>query len=144
MERDLAVGSDLVIPGAELAQSASRSGGPGGQHVNKSNTRVTLRWNVVTTTALAESVHERLLRRLAGRLTRNGELVIHADASRSRERNLDSARRRMAEIVADGLRQNVTRRPTRPTRSSRERRLREKSRNSGIKRDRGSVRRHDD
>jgi ribosome-associated protein len=144
VERDLAVDHGLVIPGTELVVTASRSSGPGGQHVNKSNTRVTLRWNVVTSAALDDPVRARLLHRLATRLTRTGDLVVHAEASRSRERNLDSARRRMAELVADGLHQRASRRSTRPTRSSRERRLREKSRQSDTKRGRRPVRPGDD
>ena len=67
--RDLEVRRDLVIPGAELHESASRSGGPGGQHVNKASTRVTLRWNVAASGCLTSAQRARLRRNLAHRPT---------------------------------------------------------------------------
>ena len=99
-ELDLAVTRRLVIPAREIAESASRSSGPGGQHVNKSNTRVTLRWNIRQSSVLGEAERARLLHRLGPALTREGELVVHADGERSRARNLAAARRRLAERVA--------------------------------------------
>ncbi len=136
MLSDLEIDRDLRIPGAELRQSASRSSGPGGQHVNKSATRVTLRWNVRESEALDEAQRARLYARLAARLTRAGELVVHAEASRSRARNLEAAQLRMAELVADALEVPRSRRPTRPTAASRGRRLDAKRQRSDLKRSR--------
>ena len=137
---DLPIRRGLVIPGAELVEQASRAGGPGGQHVNKSNTRVTLRWSVARSAALSEPLRARLLDRLARRLTRTGELVVHASDARSRARNRDSARTRLAALVCSGLALRRPRRPTGPTRGSRERRLATKRHRSTRKRERGSAR----
>lgn len=134
---DLEVARDLRIPAAEIRQLASRSSGPGGQHVNKSATRVTLRWNVRLSPSLDEARRSRLLAALAARLTRSGELVVHAEASRSRARNLEAARSRLADLVADALEVPRSRRPTRPSAASRERHREAKRQRSGLKRSRG-------
>jgi ribosome-associated protein len=86
----LEVRPGLRIPADEIHETASRSGGPGGQHVNKTETRVTLRWNVAESRALGEDHRRRLVTRLASRLTNRGHLVVHAQ----RERRLDAKRRR--------------------------------------------------
>lgn len=134
---DLEVARDLRIPGTEIRQLASRSSGPGGQHVNKSATRVTLRWNVRQSPSLDEVRRSRLLAALDARLTRSGELIVHAEASRSRARNLDAARARLADLVADALEVPRSRRPTRPSAASRERHREAKRQRSGLKRSRG-------
>ena len=95
-ERDLPVRRGLAIPAGELRESASRAGGPGGQHVNKVSTRVTLRWNALESAVLTPAQLGRLRRRLRTRLTRNGELVVHARRHRSRARNRELARERLA------------------------------------------------
>lgn len=141
---DLEVRRELVIPADELVESASRAAGPGGQHVNKANTRVTLRWSVVGSAALTESQRSRLLERLASRLTRRGELVVHADRSRSRGRNLQSARERMAEMVREALVVEQPRVSTKPSRSSRERDREASRRRSLIKKTRLRVDPEDD
>ena len=133
---DIEVGRGVRIPAGELRQLASRSSGPGGQHVNKSATRVTLRWNVRCSEALEDLQRARLLERLASRLTRDGDLVVHAEASRSRARNLEAARDRLAELVADALEVPRSRRPTRPTMASRSRHREAKQQRSGLKRSR--------
>jgi len=135
-QSDIEVGPGLRIPGTELRELASRSSGPGGQHVNKSATRVTLRWNVRSSEVLDERQRSRLLDSLAPRLTRDGELIVHAEASRSRARNLDAARARLAEWVADALEVPRSRRPTRPTLASRARQREAKRQRSGLKRSR--------
>lgn len=142
--RDLPVRRGLVIPAGELEETASRAGGPGGQHVNKANTRVTLRWNLETSAALGPVQRRRLRERLAGRLTGAGELVVHAGRHRSRERNREEARERLASLVREALATQRPRVATRPTRASRERKLAEKRRRSGVKRARGRVRPDDD
>jgi ribosome-associated protein len=142
--KDLEVRRDLVIPGAELRESASRSGGPGGQHVNKTATRVTLRWSVAESAALDDARRQRLLRRLAGRLTRGGELVVHARRFRLRSRNRELARERLAELVREALAVRRRRVPTRPSAASRSRRLEEKRRRSAAKRTRSRPRPEED
>ena len=138
----LEVRGDLRIPADELHESASRSSGPGGQHVNKTETRVTLRWNVAESEVLGEERRRRLLSRLSTRLTNRGHLVVHAQRFRSRGRNRALARERLAELVRDALRQRAARVSTRPTRTQRAKRLDAKRRRAALKRGRG--RRHED
>jgi ribosome-associated protein len=141
---DLQIRPGLSIPGSELVETASRSSGPGGQHVNKTNTRVTLRWSVPESEALSAQQRRRLLRRLAARLTRRLQLVVHAGRFRSRARNRQLARERLAELVRDALRTRRARVPTRPSRAARERTRADKQRRSAVKRGRGRVRGDDD
>jgi len=138
---DIRVERGLVIPAAEIHEAASRAGGPGGQHVNKSNTRVTLRWNVAQSDALTPAQRRRLLRRLAPRLTRRFQLVVHAGRHRSRARNRDLARERLAELVREALRRKRVRVPTAPSRGARERTARQKKRHSELKRSRSRSQR---
>jgi len=130
---DLRVRRGLVIPAGELRASASRSGGPGGQHVNKSNTRVTLRWNIETSEALSDRQRALLRARLDRRLTRGGELVLHAGRARSRARNLERARERLVEIVSDGLATTRTRIATKASAGARKRQAEQKKHRSAIK-----------
>lgn len=136
MDRPLDVRPDLRIPEDELHESASRSSGPGGQHVNKTETRVTLRWSVRDSRALREDQRARLLSQLAGRLTQRGHLVVHAQRTRSRARNRELARERLAELVRDALHAPAERVATRPSRAQRARRLDVKRRRSAVKRTR--------
>jgi ribosome-associated protein len=144
MPADLAVRRNLVIPGSELRETSSRAGGPGGQHVNKTSTRVTLRWSVARSAALSDAQRARLRRRLASRLTRGGDLVVHAATTRSRARNRERARERLAELVRDALAVPRPRRATRPSAASRERRLETKRRRAAAKRRRNRVREEGD
>lgn len=140
--QELRVQANLVIPADELEETASRSSGPGGQHVNKASTRVTLRWNLRESSALGPVRRARLLARLDTRLTRAGELIVHASRHRSRARNRELARERLAELVRDALRVRRKRVATRPGRAAKARRLETKRRRGGVKRER--QRRSDD
>ncbi len=133
----------LVIPAREIRESASRSSGPGGQNVNKVSTRVTLRWNVRRSGAVGPRQRERLLESLASRLTASGDLVVHAGRARTRHRNREHARARLAELVGRALHRDAPRIPTRATRGSRERTLDAKRRRSHLKRTRSRVRREE-
>jgi ribosome-associated protein len=141
---DLVVTDAVTIPAAELHEAASRSSGPGGQHVNKASTRVTLRWCVPTSVALDPAQRRRALRRLEHRLTRRGHLVVHAGRFRSRSRNQELARERLAELVREALHVRARRVATRPSRASRERALTKKRRRASLKRGRGRVPRDDE
>lgn len=136
MERDLVIQDGIVIPAAELEITASRAGGPGGQHVNKTSSRVTLRWNLERTAALPSWLRARALRRLRRRLTRDGALIVHVDDERSQHRNREIARERLAEIVRGAIRARKQRVETSVPRAVRERRLVLKRRQGARKRER--------
>lgn len=123
----------LRVPSGELVEQFSRASGPGGQHVNTADTRVQLRLDLGTTSALSESQRERALERLAARLA-GTVLTVSAEEHRSQRRNRAAARQRLAELLREAVAPEVPRRPTRPTRGSRRRRLEGKRQRSEIKR----------
>ncbi|MCU0616406.1 MAG: aminoacyl-tRNA hydrolase [Gemmatimonadaceae bacterium] len=128
----------LVV--AECEVRATTGGGPGGQHVNRSATRVELRWRPAASEslrrALAPDHLDRVLARLRRRLDADGTLRIVASEHRSQRRNRDAALERLATIVRIALPDPVARKATRPTRASVERRLDTKKRRSHVKRER--------
>ena len=126
----------LAIPRAELAFRATRSGGPGGQHVNTSSTRIELVWNVAASPSLTPVERERLLAKLAHRLDSDGQLRIVAQEERSQLRNREAAVARFAAMVAQALVVPKVRRATRPTKASKAKRLDTKRHRGAIKRDR--------
>ena len=126
MTDDLHVDASLTIPGDELVIRASRSGGPGGQHVNTTSSRIELRWDVRASRAPDDAQRSRLLERLESRLTADGVLVIHASEHRSQLRNREAAMARLRTLVAEALVEREERRATRPSRAARRRRLDEK------------------
>ncbi len=139
-QADLEIRAGLVIPGDEIIETASRSSGPGGQHVNKTSTRVTLRWRPESSSALTPQQCQRIVERLASRLTTRGSLVVHAGNDRSRARNRDQARLRLADLVRDALRVERNRVATRQSKASKSRGLETKRRRGQVKRGRGRVR----
>jgi ribosome-associated protein len=134
MEEPLVLEKDVVIPGSELWFTASRAGGPGGQHVNKTSTRVTLHWNLSETGALTPAQKRRAMTRLASRLTKDGVLQIHVDDSRSQKTNRELGRERLAGLVRAAIKPPKKRIPTKASKASKRRRLENKSRKSKIKR----------
>jgi ribosome-associated protein len=136
---ELRVNALVVIPAAELAVEQAASSGPGGQSVNKTASKVVLRFSVLNSLALSPEDRDRLLERLAARLTRSGELVIHAERFRSAERNLKDARKRLSDMLAVGLAVPKVRRATRPKRSAARKRVEGKRRRSTVKRGRKSA-----
>ncbi|MFE5291659.1 alternative ribosome rescue aminoacyl-tRNA hydrolase ArfB [Isoptericola sp. NPDC056618] len=130
----LRVTSALVLPEAELSWRFSRSSGPGGQGVNTTDSRVELSWDVTASRALTEVQRARILERL-GRRASDGVLTVVASEHRAQLRNRDAARTRLAALVADALAPpGPSRRPTRPTRGSAQRRIDAKKRRAGVKR----------
>jgi len=133
------VNGRLVLPPEELSVSFARSGGPGGQNVNKVETKVVLRFSVIGSATLGEARRSRLLERLASRLTGSGELIVQASRYRERARNLEDARERLASVLREALQVEPPRRATRPTAGSKRRRLEEKRRRGDLKRGRGGA-----
>jgi ribosome-associated protein len=132
----LAVNDSVSIPRGELDIRVSRSSGAGGQHVNKTSSRVEIFWNIPTSRALTEEQRVRLLDKLSSRLTTEGSVRVVASDMRSQSRNRDLAEERLAELVRRSLLVPRKRKPTRPTRAAKEARLETKKRHSHKKRDR--------
>lgn len=132
----LVVSNRLEIPADELQVDTARSGGPGGQKVNKTETRVQLRFAVKDSRVLSEGQRRLILERLGSRMTRGGELLIDCSVHRSQQANLQAARERLAALLSDALAPRKKRRATKPTRSSVRRRLEGKRQRSDLKRDR--------
>lgn len=128
--------SDHVIPDSELSWTFSPSGGPGGQHANRSHTRAEVRFDLAESPSIPELLKEHMLRRLGKRAV-DGVVKVTADETRSQGQNRRIAAERLAAILNEAAHRPRRRRPTRPTASSRERRLDQKRRRSAVKRERG-------
>ena len=126
----------LAIPREEVTLRATRSSGPGGQHVNTSSTRVELTWNVAESPSLSPEQRERLLAKLSTRLDGTGTLRVVAQSERSQLRNREEDVTRFAAIVAQGLVVPKTRRPTRPTKAAKRERLDDKRKRGALKKER--------
>jgi ribosome-associated protein len=136
----IVVSHGISIDEQELVENFVRASGPGGQNVNKLSTAVQLRFDVRGSPNLPEDVRARLERMAGRRLTRDGVLVIAAQRHRTQDRNRQDARDRLFALISAAAERAPTRRPTRPTRASKERRLAEKSHRSAVK----SARKIDD
>ncbi len=132
MMTGITVGPSLVIPRAEVTVRFSRSSGPGGQGVNTTDSRVELVWDVASSAVLTDVQRERLIERLGARLVA-GVLTVKASEHREQLRNRAAAERRLAALVAEGIRPSPQRRATRPTRGATERRLAAKKQRSVTK-----------
>lgn len=133
MEKDLLIQPGVVIPGHELEITASRSGGHGGQHVNKTSTKILVRWNIHKTTALTDEQKERVLEKLHGQITHEGDLLVHNSETRSQHQNKELALAHLAQEVRKALQVPKTRMKTRVPRATKEERLYQKSVRSIIK-----------
>ncbi|WP_085478053.1 alternative ribosome rescue aminoacyl-tRNA hydrolase ArfB [Rathayibacter oskolensis] len=133
---DLEVGSGLVVPASELQWKFSRSSGPGGQHVNTSDSRVQLSWNAAESPTLSDEQRTRVLERLAQRLV-SGTITVTVSEQRSQLRNREIALAVLGDLVRDALAPPAApRRVTRPTRGSARRHLAAKQQRSATKRQR--------
>jgi ribosome-associated protein len=132
----LTVTPELAIPRSELEYRATKSSGPGGQHVNTSSTRIELFWDLPGSTVVTDEQRERLHAKLAARLDSNGRVRIVASDRRSQQQNRQSADERLATLVRAALVIPKKRRATKPTRASKEKRLEDKKRRGERKRQR--------
>ncbi len=133
MKNDVPLKNGIVIPGYEFEITTSRSGGAGGQHVNKTSTRITIRWNVNKTTALDEESKKRILEKLQTKLTSEGDLIVHNSASRSQQQNKKMAFMQLARELNKALYIPQERVATKVTKAAKESRLQKKTHRSAIK-----------
>ena len=122
----LEVNDNIRIPAAELNFSFARSGGPGGQNVNKVNSKAVMHWDATTSTALPPAVQQRFLDRYRNRMTKDGVLVMQSQRYRDQARNIEDCMNRLRQMVLDVLVAPVKRRPTRPSKGAKQRRLQSK------------------
>jgi len=133
MNGGLTIDEHVTIPASELAYRASRAGGPGGQHVNTSSTRVEVTWNIRESSALTEALRQRLLRRLASRLDTEGNLRLTSARTRSQARNREDVTERLRALIAKALVPPKPRKRTKPPRASKEKRLQQKKKRAETK-----------
>jgi ribosome-associated protein len=136
--QDIVVTPRVIIPAGELAIAFARAGGPGGQNVNKVASKVELRWNPTTSSALDDEQRAWLVQRLRSRLTTDGTLIVTSTATRDQVRNRDDASDKLAQIVRAALDRPTPRRATRPSRAAKRRRLADKRHQSDMKRSRST------
>jgi len=130
------INETVAIPWRELKFTFSRAGGPGGQHVNKVSTRVSLLFDVNASPSLTDRQKSLINKRLAARINRDGQLRVDCAATRGQAANRVRAVEIFAGLLARALRSRKRRRPTRPGAAAREKRLQAKKRRSGIKKQR--------
>ena len=135
----LAVNDSVRVPRSELTYRATRSGGPGGQHVNTSSTRVELAWDVGASPSVSEEERARIREKLSNRISGEGLLLLAASEHRSQNRNKEAVTERFVELVRQALVVQAKRKKTRPGKAAREARLRAKKHRSELKRRRSSL-----
>jgi ribosome-associated protein len=140
----IVINQDLSIPDTDVRFSAARSGGPGGQHVNKVNSRVILEFDVLNTSALRPSQKRKIIERVGHRMNQQGILRLQAQRYRSQSANRADLVEKFIGVLQDALRPVKSRVPTRIPRSVREKRLEEKKLRTRVKRVRQTPRNLDD
>jgi ribosome-associated protein len=123
---ELVINDAVRIPLSEFEFAASRSGGPGGQNVNKVNSRIQLRWNPTASPSITPEVAERFVKLAGKRMTKEGEILITGQEHRDAPKNKADCLERLAELLRAAMVRPRVRKTTKPSRGSKERRLKEK------------------
>jgi ribosome-associated protein len=130
---DLVINSWVTIPASELSIAFARSGGPGGQNVNKVSSKVDLRWNPTTSAAINEDDRAWLAQKLRNRLTADGTLIVTSTLTRDQIKNRGNAIDKLILIVAAALDRPKPRKATKPSKGAKKRRVADKRHKAGIK-----------
>jgi ribosome-associated protein len=133
MRASLVVAPGIEVPASEIRPEYSRSSGPGGQNVNKVESRVTLRYRLETSAAIPSEDRARMIEKLKSRLTKLGEILVSCDSYRDRGRNEDEAFDRLEQLLQRAYVKPRARKKTKPSRGSKERRLKNKKQTSARK-----------
>ena len=137
--------NDLPIPpyctifGTEIIIQVSTSSGPGGQHVNKTSTKVSLRWNIEQSTCISDEQRSCLMNKIANKINKNNEIVIHCDESRSQHTNHLIAREKLCALLQSAFHVPKKRKKTKPSKGAIEKRLQKKKQRAEIKKNRSSF-----
>lgn len=133
MKEDLFIQANLTIPAHELEITAARSGGPGGQHVNKTSSKIIVRWNVQKSNALSDEQRSRLLEKLASYLTQDGDILVQNAESRSQMHNKKAALQQLINKIRNALHVPKKRLKKGISKEAKERRLKTKKQRSELK-----------
>ena len=133
MQTGLYIQDGVTIPEHELIVTTSRAGGPGGQHVNKTSSKITVRWSPATSQALTEEQKARVLQNVANKITVDGFLVVHNSSTRSQMQNKKLAYDELAKRIRRALHVPKKRMRTKISKSAQEKRLKEKREHSEVK-----------
>lgn len=137
-------GSSIEIPDDELVFSFARSGGPGGQNVNKVNSKAILHWKIEVSSSLPEDVKSRFLAKYANKLTTEGDLVLSSQKFRDQTKNIDDCKLKLSEMIGSVLKAPVKRKATKPSKMAKEKRIQNKKATSVRKAGRKQPRMGDD
>lgn len=139
MTEDIVVNNDLSICGKELSVSHAKSGGPGGQNVNKLNTKVFLRWDMSQNSHLSEEMRDRIIKKCTTYLTGKGEILVQSTRYRSQEENLKDCIEKLRNILQKALKPEKRRRKVKKSAHAKEEQLQEKKRCSEKKKRRMRI-----